>query len=56
MTKSRNVTPITTLGIDIENHSCHVVGFDERGAVVLRQKFTASKLEACIGAHHLASV
>ena len=67
MTK-KSLAPIATIGIDIGKNSCHVVGLDERGAVVLRQKFTATKLyeklsnmpacligmEACVGAHHLA--
>jgi len=68
MTKTCSLAPITTLGIDIGKNSCHVVGFDADGTVVLRQKFTATKLEArlanapccligmeaCVGAHHLA--
>jgi hypothetical protein len=29
---------IAVIGIDIGKNSFHVVGFDERGAIVLRQK------------------
>lgn len=65
---NKTSAPIATIGIDIGKNSCHVVGLDDRGAIVLRQKFTATKLsqklsnmptcligmEACVGAHHLA--
>lgn len=68
MTKTRSIAPIATLGIDIGKNSCHVIGFDAEGSVVLKQKFTPVKLEArlanappcligmeaCVGAHHLA--
>ena len=33
-----------TVGIDIGKNSFHVVGHDERGAIVLRQKFSAFEL------------
>jgi hypothetical protein len=36
---SNNSTAIiATMGIDIGKNSFHVVGLDERGAIVLRQK------------------
>src|SRR5512144_2764036 len=61
-------TAIVVIGIDIGKNWFHVVGLDERGAIVLRQKWSrgqvASRLanvspcligmEACIGAHHLS--
>jgi transposase len=61
-------TPIATMGIDIGKNSFHVVGFDRRGAIVLRQKWSRSQIEArianmppcligmeaCVGAHHLS--
>ena len=57
-----------TIGIDIGKNSFHVVGLDRRGAVVLRQKWSRSQVEArfanmpscvigreaCFGAHHLS--
>jgi transposase len=57
-----------TVGIDIGKNSFHVVGHDERGAIVLRQKWSRGQLEArfanmppclvgteaCVGAHHLS--
>ena len=60
-------TAIATIGIDLGKNSFHVVGFDRRGAVVLRQKRSRHQLErslanmaacligmeACAGAHHL---
>jgi hypothetical protein len=30
---------VTTMGIDIGKNSFHVVGLDQRGVIVLRQKF-----------------
>jgi transposase len=61
-------TAIAVIGIDIGKNSFHVVGHDERGAIVLRQKWSRSQvearlanmppcligMEACVGAHHLS--
>src|SRR3979490_496583 len=59
---------IAVIGIDIGKNSFHVVGHDERGAIVLRQKWSRGRvearfanmptcligMEACVGAHHLS--
>ncbi len=59
---------VAVVGIDIGKYSFHVVGLDQRGAIVLRQKWSRSQLgsrfanmppclvgmEACVGAHHLS--
>jgi transposase len=59
---------IAFVGIDIGKNSFHVVGLDESGAIVLRQKWSRSQvearfanmapsligMEACVGAHHLS--
>ena len=59
---------IAFAGIDIGKNSFHVVGHDERGAIVLRQKWSRGQvearfsnmppcligMEACVGAHHLS--
>src|ERR1700742_3520992 len=59
---------IAVIGIDIGKNSFHIVGHDERGAIVLRQKWWRSQvearlanlppcligMEACVGAHHLS--
>ena len=59
---------IAVIGIDIGKNSFHVVGHDERGSIVLRQKWSRGQIEsrlanlppclvgmeACVGAHHLA--
>src|SRR5262250_3391108 len=59
---------IAAIGIDIGKNSFHVVGQDKRGAIVLRQKWSRSQIEArlanvpaclvgmeaCVGAHHLS--
>jgi transposase len=39
-------TAIAVVGIDIGKNSFHVVGHDERGAIVLRQKWSRGQLEA----------
>jgi transposase len=59
---------IAVVGIDIGKNSFHVIGQDERGAIVLRQKWSRGQvetrfanmppclvgMEACVGAHHLS--
>ena len=63
-----NTTAIAVIGIDIGKNSFHVVGLDARGAIVLRQRWSRSQvearfanmppcligMEACVGAHHLS--
>jgi transposase len=58
---------ITTIGIDIGKNTFHLVGFDQRGAIVLQLKTSREQLErrlvnvprcligmeACSGAHHV---
>ena len=67
MPEKLNAT-VAVVGIDIGKYSFHVVGLDQRGAIVLRQKWSRSQLgsrfanlppclvgmEACVGAHHLS--
>src|SRR5262250_157956 len=59
---------VKTIGIDIGKNAFHVVGLDQRGAIVLRQKWSRGQIEvrlanmppclvgmeACVGAHHLS--
>jgi transposase len=59
---------IAVIGIDIGKNSFHVVGHDQRGTIVLRQKWSRGQvearlanlsecligMEACVGAHHLS--
>ncbi len=61
-------TAMAVVGIDIGKNSFHVVGLDQRGAIVLRQKWSPGQvearfanmppcligMEACVGAHHLS--
>jgi transposase len=61
-------TTIAVIGIDIGKNSFHVVGLDQRGAIVLRQRWSRGQvesrlanmppclvgMEACVGAHHLS--
>ena len=39
-------TAIAVIGIDIGKNSFHIVGLDERGAMVLRQKWSRGQVEA----------
>ena len=59
---------IAVVGIDIGKNAFHVVGLDDRGAIMLRQKWSRGQvetrfanmppcrigMEACVGAHHLS--
>jgi len=61
-------TAVAVIGIDIGKNSFHVVGLDQRGTIVLRQKWSRGQvesrfanmppcligMEACVGAHHLS--
>ena len=61
---------ISTIGIDIGKNRFHFVGFDARGAIVVRRQCSRTQLiralanlppclvgmEACCGAHHLGRV
>ena len=61
-------TSIAVIGIDIGKNSFHIVGQNQRGAIVLRQKWSRGQvgarlvnmppcrigMEACVGAHHLS--
>lgn len=61
-------TAVAVVGIDIGKNSFHIIGLDERGAIVLRQKWSRGQMEtrfanmppcligmeACVGAHHLS--
>ena len=39
-------TAIAVVGIDIGKSSFHIVGLDDRGAIVLRQKWSRNQVEA----------
>src|SRR5262249_46349055 len=65
---SRKTGQIAVIGIDIGKNSFHIVGLDKRGAIILRQKWSRSQvearfanmppcmigMEACARAHHLS--
>jgi transposase len=67
MSRSSFSAGIATLGIDLGKNSFHLVGQDQRGAIVLRLKLSRPQLtqrlanippcligrEACAGAHHV---
>ena len=62
------LSEIAVIGIDIGKNTFHAIGLNQRGAIILRQKWSrrqvASRLsnllpcligmEACVGGHHLA--
>src|SRR5262245_8885532 len=64
----QKLSGIAVIGIDIGKNSFHVVGHDNRGAIMLRQKWSRGQvearlanlppcligMEACVGAHHLS--
>src|ERR1700746_759767 len=64
----QTLSTVTVIGIDIGKNSCHVVGLDRHGALVLRQKWSRGQvearlanmapcligMEACVGAHYLS--
>src|SRR5580700_5883966 len=68
MSQQSNSCAIAVIGIDIGKNSFHVVGHDQRGALVLRQKWSRCQvearlanlqpcligMEACVGSHHLS--
>src|ERR1700745_3244955 len=61
-------TTVAVVGIDIGKNSFHIVGLNQRGAIVLRQRGSRGQvetrfanmppcligMEACVGAHHLS--
>src|SRR5437879_11255237 len=67
MSNKSNPT-VATMGIDTGKDWVHVVGLGQRGAIVLRQKWSRGQIEArlanmppcligmeaCVGAHHLS--
>ena len=44
MTNQTSQATISTIGIDIGKNSFHVIGFDERSAIVLRQKLSRGQI------------
>ena len=68
MSQKLSTNAVAVVGIDIGKNSFHIVGHDERGAIVLRQKWSRGQvearfanmppclvgMEACVGAHHLS--
>jgi transposase len=40
---NKSIATIATMGIDIGKNSFHVVGLDQRGAIVLRQKWSRAR-------------
>jgi len=53
MSKKTKATAATT-GIDIGRNSFHVVGLDQCGAIVLRQKWSRSQVGARLAICHRA--
>jgi hypothetical protein len=45
MSSNRKTTPVSVIGIDIGKNSFHVVGQDQHGAIVLRQKWSRGQVQ-----------
>ena len=43
---NKSTATVATMGIDIGKNTFHVIGLDQRGAIVLRQKWSRGKVEA----------
>ena len=43
---NKSKSTVATMGIDIGKNSFHVVGLNQRGAIVLRQKWSCGQIEA----------
>jgi transposase len=68
MSSKHNNAVASVIGIDIGKNSFHIVGQDQGGTIVLRQKWSRGQvearlanlppcpigMEACVGAHHLS--
>ena len=68
MTTTATSGSVTTIGIDLGKNVFHIVGMNNRGAIILRERLSRAKLprrlanltpcligmEACAGAHHVA--
>ena len=66
-TSQKTAGIITTIGIDLGKNTFHLIGFDQRGAIILQQKVSRGQLErrlaniprcligmeACSGSHHI---
>src|SRR5229473_3837025 len=66
-TSQKTAGIITTIGIDLGKNTFHLIGFDQRGAIILHQKVSRGQLErhlanvprcligmeACSGSHHI---
>jgi transposase len=67
MSRKSTQTAVTTIGVDIGKNTFHLIGLDERGAIMLQLKVSRGQLErrlanvphcligmeACSGAHHI---
>jgi transposase len=67
MSQKLDASP-AVIGIDIGKNSFHIIGQNQRGGIVLRQKWSRGQvetrlanlppcligMEACVGAHHLS--
>ncbi len=44
-TSQKTARIITTIGIDLGKNTFHLVGFDQRGVIILQQKVSRGQLE-----------
>ena len=46
MSKQKNAIAVRTIGIDTGKNTLHMIGLDERGEVVLREKVSRNRIAA----------
>src|ERR1700720_1719513 len=47
MPRTSSVHAVTTIGMDMGKNTLHMIGLDSRGAIVLREKVSTHRIEAC---------
>jgi len=48
MNRKATDSTLTVIGIDIGKNTFHLVGLDQRGVTVMRQKLSRSQVAACL--------
>jgi transposase len=44
MSKQTNATAVSTIGIDTGKNTLHMIGLDEKGEIILREKISRSRI------------
>jgi hypothetical protein len=46
MSRTTNAVAVSTIGIDTGKNTLHLIGLDEQGTIVLREKLPRGRMEA----------